>query len=613
MIKEFPFQEIRKGQEDLINDVYESVKNGKNLIANAPTGLGKTIGVLYPAVKYAIENKKTVFFLTPRHSQHVLAIDTLKKMKEKMDFVACDIIGKKWLCPVEGIDKLSSGDFTEYCKQMRSEERCPYYKNTIKKHDLTEKAQDAMVKIFREQPIHSENIKDLCPRLCSYEISAKLAEKSNVIVCDYYHIFAPIGEVLLKRLNKKLEDCVIIVDEAHNLPDRIRNLMSVKISSFNLKAAMKEAGENEMNEIYDHLRILNDVMRDLTRNMEIGDQKKIDKNDFVDRISKEVDYYSLLEMLQISGNEIREKQKRSYIGSIAKFLDSWLGDDEGYLRIIEKSTYNSRDVLTLSYKCMDPSLITGDIINDSHSTVLMSATMKPMEMYKDLLGIDDVELKEYKSNFPEENRLGIVIPDVTTKYTERNDEEYRRIADYIIRCTDNIPGNTAVFFPSYYFRNIIYNKAIQRGIKKEILLEDQQSNKEEKNRLIKKFSSMSEQGAVLFGVMGGSFSEGIDLPGKLLKAVIVVGIPLAKPDLETKSLIEYYNKKFKRGMDYAYIYPALMKVVQAAGRCIRSEKDKGIIVLMDKRYLWSNYRKAVPFDLLRTKYPEIQVKKFFEK
>ncbi|MEM4245215.1 MAG: helicase C-terminal domain-containing protein, partial [Candidatus Nanoarchaeia archaeon] len=232
-------------------------------------------------------------------------------------------------------------------------------------------------------------------------------------------------------------------------------------------------------------------------------------------------------------------------------------------------------------------------------------------MYKDLFGIE-AEMKEYRDTFPKHNRLNLIIPKTTTKYTERNNEMYNKIGVVAAKLANAIPGNVAVFFPSYNVLEEV-SQFLNEYCEKTSLTEVQGMSKKERQEILEKFKSYKDSGAVLLGCSSGSFGEGIDLPGEYLRAVIVVGLPLSKPDLETKKLIEYYDKKFGKGWDYAYIYPAILKIIQNAGRCIRSRHDKGARIFVDERYTWQKYLSCFPKDweMKTTDRPITTIEEFF--
>ncbi|MCD6576053.1 MAG: DEAD/DEAH box helicase family protein, partial [Nanoarchaeota archaeon] len=240
----FPFDKIRPTQEKMIKDIEIALKNKKHLVAHAPTGTGKSAAALSAALTYAIENGKTILFLTPKHTQHQIAIETLQKIKEKFNvkITATDFIGKKWMCRVPGVDSLTSRDFNEFCAEMRKEERCPFYNNIWKKNKLTNSAKKLIENLKEKSPIHVEELTSIASKeeMCPYYIATELAKDSKVIIADYYHIFHPrVRNAFLLRTKKEFENCIIIVDEAQNLPNRIRSVLSSKISNISINFAIK--------------------------------------------------------------------------------------------------------------------------------------------------------------------------------------------------------------------------------------------------------------------------------------------------------------------------------------------------------------------------------------
>jgi DNA excision repair protein ERCC-2 len=254
------------------------------------------------------------------------------------------------------------------------------------------------------------------------------------------------------------------------------------------------------------------------------------------------------------------------------------------------------------------------VIDAASSVILMSGTLTPTSMYRELMGFREENTVEMtlKSPFPEKNKLSIIIPKTSTKFTERSEYQYKEMATIVSKLVNVIPGNSAVFFPSFRMRDDVYN--YMKDCEKTVFLEKQGLTKQEKEELLENFKSYKNVGAVLLGVTTGSFGEGIDLPGDFLKGVVIVGLPLQRPDLETKALIDYYDQKFKKGWDYGYVFPAFNRTLQSAGRCIRSETDRGVIVFLDERYAWPNYMRCFPpsWNLKTTILYESLIKAFFE-
>ncbi|MDI6720781.1 MAG: ATP-dependent DNA helicase [Candidatus Aenigmarchaeota archaeon] len=600
----FPFSEIRPVQKDFMDDIKHCLESSRHLIANAPTGLGKTAATIATALEFALEHGKTVFFLTPKHSQHQIAIDTLRMIKKKFpdrSFVSTDIIGKKWLCSVTGIQDLKSNEFHNYCRTVVKEERCNYYNNTrTKSHSLTVQAEKRLRQMLVLQPLHAEET--LSREFCPYEILTDMAKKSNIIIGDYYHIFSPYRNAMLIRMKKELSDMILIIDEGHNLPDRVRSIMTRKITSLSLENAMKEAKafgyDDAKQKIIGIMEVLESIRKEKLKNTS---EDFVEKDLFIQMAEKKAgNMDDFIEMLDQGAEEVIKDKRRSFMDTLSEFLFNWYQSEEkGYARIIsKKKTMSGKGFVSLSLSCLDPSLYTNDIISGSHSTIIMSGTLSPTEMYRDVLGFGEgrAEMRGYKSPFLRKNRLNIIVKGVTTKYSMRTDENYKKIAGHIIESCHAIPNNVAIFFPSYFMRDLVLDIAKDK-LKKEIILEEQNADKSEKRMIYDRFVAAHEKGAVLFGVQAGSFAEGVDLPGKFLNGVIVVGVPLERPDLETKALIDYYDYKFSRGWDYGYIYPAMVRSIQAAGRCIRSESDRGVCLFLDERFAWINYRKVFPTDL----------------
>ena len=596
----FPHDKVRDIQDSMICDIYDSLNNKKNTIMHAPTGIGKTVSALAPALSFALKKGLTVYFLTSRQTQHRIAVDTLKQIRKKHgnDFGIVDLIGKKWMC-LQEIEALQNSDFLEYCKKLREKDECEFYLNTRKKsRQPTITAGNKLNELKVLGPMHVQELVEECkkPKLCPYEMASLMAGNAKVIIADYNYIFNPnVRDSLLARTGKKLEESIIIVDEAHNLPARARELLTSGISSFMTERALKEANKFEHFDAVVRLKNLKDIFENLGAELNFNREEKfVRKHEFIDKVNENMDYDELVSELAFTGDDIRERQKQSYVGSIAKFLEAWLGSDEGFARILTKMPNGN---LVLNYKCLDPSLMTRDVMERGYATIMMSGTLTPTHMYKDILGFpDDAIEKIYDNPFPKNNRLCLIIPETTTKFTRRNDEEYKNIANVCNKIADKINGNSILFFPSYELRDKVYKHFYGICNKKKII-EKQNLSKEEKENILEEFKRSKKDGCVLLAVSTGSFGEGIDLPGDFLKGVVIVGLPLEKPDLETKELIDYYQEKFGKGFEYGYIFPAITKCLQNAGRCIRSETDKGAIIFLDERFAWQNYYKCLPADM----------------
>lgn len=592
----FPFEKIRLVQKEFLESSRKALSQGKILIAHAPTGIGKTAAALSAGIERAIEKDLKVLFLTPRHSQHEIAVETIKKIQERhnIEFSTVDLIGKKWLCNQQ-VAEMSNYDFQQYCKDLRKEERCEFYNKVFRAGELTEEALNAIKKI-KSKTMHAEEIKAVCSDLCPYYISLEAAKSSLIIIADYYHIFHPeIKKSLCKRTNTDLEKVILIVDEAHNLPDRIREISSSKITNLQLERARKEAEFFGFYDISENISSMLKIMKELAAK-KLGrkvTENFLGKEELNEKLSAAFNMESFLEEIQILISSAIEKRKRSYSNSLKKFLILWQMEKEGFARIIRKEIIAGKAMYEIIIRCLDPGMNSEELFSVINSGILMSGTLTPASMYSDLLGIKNRALEVvYPSPYPKENRLNIISCEATTRYSKRGSLNYKKIGYIISRCSLKVPRNMAVFFPSYELLDKI---SPYIRTEKNVIREKKGLSKIERKIMLDNFRKGDS--SMLLGVIGGSFDQGIDYPDNKLSAVSIVGIPLEKPDLETKALIDFYDLKFGRGWDYGYIFPAVNKAIQASGRCIRSERDKAVCLFIDERYLWGSYRKAFPPDL----------------
>ncbi|MBI2549378.1 ATP-dependent DNA helicase [Candidatus Woesearchaeota archaeon] len=596
----FPHETVRPIQHNLMNTVQDCLRQKKHLIVHAPTGLGKTAATLPLALAYALEHKYTVFFLTSRHTQHAIAIETLKQIKQKYNtpFVVADMIGKKWMCAQPNTEHFPSSDFAEFCKHLVVEGKCPYYNNTRNKMNLTVKAKTIHEEL-KQGIHHTDHIIATCTshELCPYEVAVSLAKNAQVIIADYLYLFAPyIRDSFFLKIQRNLPETILIIDEGHNLPSRVRDLASFRLTNLMVKRAIIEAKKFGYDDTIGLLSHLQDLLNTLSEGMKYNDERLVIQQQFVKAVERIHDYEQVIADLTFIAASIRERQQKTFIGGIAHFLEAWQGTDEGYARILSLTQGRDTPLITLSYRCLDPSVMTQNVIQQTYATILMSGTLSPPTMYRDLLGFPkDTVVKEYPSPFPKTNRMNVIIPHTTTKFSERNESQYKEIATICAHIANTVPGNSAFFFPSYFLRDKVAVHFHQQSIKT-TLVEVSQVTKQQKQDLLERFKQYHKTGAVLLAVVSGSFAEGIDLPGDFLKTVVIVGLPLNQPDLEAKELIKYYDLKFGLGWDYGYVLPAMIKSFQSAGRCIRSETDRGMIFFLDVRYQWPQYFKTFPKD-----------------
>ena len=602
----FPFDNLRTCQTDFMNTYFDALKNKKNLIISAPTGVGKTVAALSPAITYALENKKKVFFLTSRTTQHKAVIDTIKLIQNKFGkkIIVLDLIGKKWMCNQPNAQIMNNGEFSNFCKLHRETGSCKYFTNLKNKSEFSNLTKNALTELKQKSPLDvNESIKIIYGyNLCNYEVSTLLGSDANVVIGDYFHLFNPsICSKLLKKSKIDIDDLLVIVDEAHNLPSRIKDLGSFSLNGLSLSRLQKILAQKLFNS---ELELVDNIFTGLQNYMEHNlirhriEELEITKNDLYDLIEKstKLSYDQIIDTLIELDKKFDEPKHKSVLQNLIDFLLEWEIDKQGYIRILNYSELGSKKLFKFSFACLDSSIICKELINSVHSTLMMSATLNPTSMYKDLLGFsDDVILKEYETTFSNNNRLNLIIPETSSRYTMRTETNFKKIGEHISNLLNNIPGNVSIFFPSYKFKDMVA-PYFQYKNNKPIFNEFPGMTKVDRSDLIKNFISYKEIGAVLLAVSNGSFAEGIDLPGDQLQGVIIVGLPLGTPNLITKRTIDFYQKKYGQGWNYGYIYPAMSKTIQSAGRCIRTESDRGVIIFIDERYIHSNYYSCFPND-----------------
>jgi len=614
----FPYDSPREEQRKLMEDFVEAIASKKVLLAHAPTGLGKTISSLAPALSFALENKKIVFFVTPKISQHEIVLESVNLMNEKFNLgiKAIDLVGRKNLCLDPMLKNLNQG-FYEACSKKKKTKKCVFY-NNCKGSTPKSKKQAA---IRKSHVIHNFNcsfsqIKDLCAQreLCPYEVTLEMCRNANLIIGDYSHVFDKgIRENIFSQAGIDLKDVILVVDEAHNLPKRIRDMMSLKLDREVIEKAIKECsvvGDVEAGLLVkDLLKEFDVVVRNNLSITKAQNELKLKDLVFFGRVGGEE-----VELLLDTSSKFMEftSAEGSALLSLATFVtilrEGNLIEDES-LVVVEKTLWGPR----ISINGLNPSVYSGEVFDKCFSGILMSGTLVPLEMYVDVLGIKNFVLKEYLSPFPRENRLNLFVNKTTTRYSDRSEKQFDEIADEVNKIVSLVPGNIIVFFPSFEILREVEPR-ISQGRK--VFVQEQSMAQEQKSNLVKDFKLESNGfGGILLAVSGGSIAEGVDFPGAHLSCAIIVGIPFARVGLFSNALIKYYDIRFKKGWDYGYNAPAISKAVQAAGRVIRTESDKGICVFLDKRFVSPMYSKYFPknFDRVITSDSLKEIKDFLEK
>ncbi len=574
----FPYERVRSGQKQFMEDAEEAFRDGRILLAHAPTGIGKTVASLTAAVQN-VDDKK-IFFLTSKQSQHRMAIDTIRELRR--DISAVDVISKQHMCPLEESINLPYAAFERFCGKV-GKARCGIYGPRI----------DSVVEKIREEPLHVDELRTECVRrsVCPHKAALEAAKEAQVLVCDYNYIFSDIRDTVLKNLEVELEDIYLIVDEAHNLPDRVRSHLNETVTLPLLQEAFG---------------LLNDVNGDLAGVIKrLGnelagvdmDTTVVDRSFFDDMVEVALrggfgryeDVDPLIDDLYEAAIESVEKDPAATAPLyLVSFLSQWQNEGEEVFRCFEP------DPRSIRVSLLDPAYISAEVFDRTPGAVLMSGTLHPGEMYADLLGVEDPMIRDYPSPFPRKNRKVVSVNNLTTSYKERGVPMYQAYANAIADVCNNTPGNVACFFPSYLLMNKVVDRLERVHLEKQFMIEERKLGKRGKEKMVDKLRYNHDR--LLIGVQGGSLSEGVDYRDNILSSVIIVGIPFPPPSLELEALQEYYTEKFGRqkGYDYTRIYPALNRVLQAAGRSIRSKHDRALIALLDRRFNYPRYKDCMP-------------------
>lgn len=583
---QFPFM-YREGQRELVTGVYQTIYHQKKLFIEAPTGVGKTISTVFPTLKAIGENRADkLFYLTAKTITRTVADDTLELLREGGLRLKSVILTAK--------EKICFCDKPE-CNPIA----CPYAKGHF------DRINDALFELIgNEDRFSREAIEEYARKhtVCPFEMSLDLSLFSDAIICDYNYLFDP--HVYLKRYFSQGvgKDYIFLIDEAHNLVERGREMYSavlVKEDFMALKKQIKTIDsilekrlekcnkillgykrECESYRIEDDIDIFIGALQSVSSRME----KFLEDHD-------ENDHF-------VSA-DIREAVLDFYF-EVSHFLMIYDLVDDKYVMY---SYFLENGSFALKLFCMDPSTNLKLCMAKGKSSILFSATLLPIQYYKNLLGGEETDYEMYaKSVFEPSRKALFVSKDATTKYTKRTKEGYERIAAYIHEVVKNRQGNYMVFFPSYAFMKKVYeiyeNMFMDMTMTmEECIVQSENMNEEEREEFIGRFSEedgRSERMLIGFCIMGGIFGEGIDLKNDSLIGAIIVGTGLPQVCFERDILMNYFNEAGNNGFDYAYRYPGMNKVLQAAGRVIRTVDDIGIVALIDDRFLENAYQKMFP-------------------
>ena len=609
---EFPYP-YREGQRKLVADVYRTIMRRKTLFIQAPTGVGKTISTIFPAVKAVGEGlADRIFYLTAKTITATVAKETFQILREhgyQAKIIQLTAKEKLCMCGEDGTEALE-------CNPVN----CPYAKGHY------DRVNDAVYDLLQTSDLFTrEEILTQAKKyqVCPFEMSLDVATWVDNILCDYNYVFDP--NVYLKRFFQEgiKGDYIFLVDEAHNLVDRSREMYSAQLYKEDM-LAVKRIMKPHHYMIAKTLDKCNKAMLEFKRECETYEvQESVGVLTFhLMRLASQLE-----EFFEKPREFPEKKEVLDFYFAVHNFLNMYELVDEHYV-IYTQMEEDGRFMIKLF--CVDPSLNLQKCIDKANATIFFSATLLPINYYKQILSTKEDNYAIYaESTFADSQRLLAFAPDVSTKYTRRGPAEYLRIAQYIQAAVEGKAGNYMVFFPSYKMMQDVYEvfrdiaegenpaDSAEEGQDREDGKEGENSKdgrygRDEKNQILEicmqtsnmqerereQFLYMFEQeregSLVAFCVMGGIFSEGIDLKNDKLIGAIIVGTGLPQISNERQILKDYYDERGLSGFDYAFRYPGINKVLQAAGRVIRTQEDRGIILLLDERFLQADYAPLFP-------------------
>ncbi|MBE5912278.1 ATP-dependent DNA helicase [Pseudobutyrivibrio sp.] len=589
---EFPY-EYRDGQKKLVSDVYRTINRRKILFMQAPTGTGKTIANVFPAVMALGQNlAERVFYLTAKTATALAARDAYNLLVQKgYEGKTIMLTAKEKMCLCDETD----------CNP----ENCPYARGHY------DRINDVIYEVItKESVITRDVILEYAQEyvVCPFELALDVSTWCEGIICDYNYVFDP--NVYLKRFfaEGKTGEHIFLIDEAHNMVDRAREMYSetlIKEEILSIKRYAKPVSKKLTNALDKCNRIMLEYKRECDHDITVLDD--------IDLLLNACDNLQMI-LEQLFKKEIKfgiyQDEVLDFYFRLRNFTALAYQQDSDHYRIY--CDFDEDKNFQLHLYCIDPSAQLQERLKMARSTVYFSATLLPIDYYKDLLcNITDVYAIYVDSVFKQENRLLLLGTDVTSKYTRRGDEEYAKYAKYIHTIVNAKQGNYMVFGPSYKFLADIKQKYVeefadQDSIKEsedsykeeydnvEILLQQQNMTEQEREDFLLEFEKKREKSMVAFCTLGGIFSEGIDLVGGKLIGSIILGAGLPQVGNERKLMSDFFDDNGKNGFEYAYLYPGMNKVIQAAGRLIRTKDDVGVIALLDDRFRFSSYRKTFP-------------------
>lgn len=600
----FPY-EYRPGQKKLVTDVYRCISGENNLFIQAPTGTGKTIATMYPAVMAMGQDLcERIFYLSAKTATATVAKETVSLLRDKGFCGKCvQITAKDKACVLD--ERACNPDD---CERARGH---------------LDRINEALFDVLtNEAVITREIIAEYADkhRVCPFELSLDVSSWMDVIICDYNYVFDP--NVYLKRFfaDGRPGENIFLIDEAHNMVDRAREMYSETISKEDVlyvKGFVKDFSKKTASALDKLNKLLLGYKKEYEaakKDAALGYENGFGSTGFIRipdidamiyAVSNVYMYFEELLAKNIKFGEHQDDFMDMFF-KVRNFINILEGyDTEHYVTYCD---VDEEKKFCFHLYCVDPSLQLQSRLDMSRSAIYFSATLLPINYYKALLTTEKEAYAIYANSvFDTNKRLLFIGNDVSSRYNRRGHEEYRKFADYIKRITRQKTGNYMVFCPSYAFIDSISELLMQdvdnpfmgdfseeATNSPKLLIQSRNMNESERETFLNEFSYEHENGMIAFCTLGGIFSEGIDLTEDKLIGVIVVGAGLPQVCQERQIMSEFFEENGRNGFEYAYLYPGINKVIQAAGRLIRTDKDRGVIALLDERFLQSSYKNCFP-------------------
>jgi len=604
----FPYESVRHRQDQFIKTVFDAVQERRSVLIEGSNGLGKTISAISACLPTAVEKDLKILYVARTHRQHDRVIEELRAVFKKHHVSGISLRGRNQMClnNLAAKNAFDAKSLMEACELLKAKGKCPYHKTPEEQNYEYLQLQQQIA----ARPYTASEIQKVCRRkeVCPYELVKAALSNVKVVALSYLYVFDPvIRTAFLKNLDSHLQKTILIVDEAHNLPETAIDIASSSLSLFVIKQAELEAKKYENKEIEDFANFFRKEIEKMTEN--ISREQIISPESIIEIIQNQgsiANPRDFFEQLNEVGSSIRRnllaegKNPRSYIHGMSEFLLRWLDTlgDDSFIHVA--SSYITRERLKtakLEIVALDPSKVTSPVFSFTYSNIVMSGTLQPLEAYARITRLPENTVQcVVPSPFPKEHIRSLVCCGVSTAMEKRTPAMYQTIIERINEVVQNTPANTGIFTASFEVLNALIAEGLEAALDKPLFHEYRGMSSKTNEKIVAGFKACGEgNGAVFLGVQGGRTSEGVDFPGNQMNSVIIVGVPYAEPTPRVKAQINYYDECFpKLGREYGYVLPAMKKASQAAGRPVRTLEDRGAIVFLDYRFSTNYCRNFLP-------------------